>query len=94
MCERERETERERERERHNTVILCSVLRVKGVHEVDFMLVTKKTPNKLQLVARRLCSITYVLMFFFTRFVFFSSKVVAIVKGVYLCCLGQLHSLA
>ena len=88
MCERERDREREREKD-----IIQLFYAVSYVLK-DFMLVTKKTPNKLQLVARRLCSITYVLMFFFTRFVFFSSKVVAIVKGVYLCCLGQLHSLA
>jgi len=53
-----------RERDRHNTVILCSDLRVKAVHEVDFMLVTKKSPNKLQLVARRLCRGTYWCVFY------------------------------
>ena len=33
---------RERERKRDNAVTLCSVLRVKVVHESDFVLVIKK----------------------------------------------------
>jgi len=46
-------------RERENIVILCTVLRVKVVHEVDFMIAIKKTRNKWQLVAKRLCSGRY-----------------------------------
>jgi hypothetical protein len=43
----------ERERERDNTFSLCSVLRVKAVHETDFILVIAKKPNKWHLAASR-----------------------------------------